>query len=88
LDVAQPEVEARAVCVAARIADDLADERHLAVVIDELARADGRRPAARDRGIEEEDREDGRDRERDDQARRTAVPGHARDSTPVPAVNR
>jgi hypothetical protein len=46
-------------------ADHLAHQRNPPVMAGELARAEHRRTAARDGRVEQEDRENGRDRERD-----------------------
>src|SRR5213078_5038357 len=59
-------------------ADDHASERDAAVMAGKLARLERGRAAAGDGGVEQEDGEDGRDRERDDQtngAPSTSHPG-------------
>ena len=45
-------------------------------VAGELARPQRRCPASRERGVDEEDRQDPRDRERDDEPRRAPFPAH------------
>ena len=62
--------------VAGRRADDLAHQRNPPVMAGELARPEQRRTAARDGRVEQEDREDGRDRERDDEARWASSTSH------------
>ena len=78
LDVAQPEAKAAAVGVALVAGLDAACERDDALLRAQLARRERGRAAARDRGVEQEDREHRRDRERDDEPRRIALPSHAR----------
>jgi hypothetical protein len=73
--VAQPEPQPVATGVASHRPDDLADQRDLLGASLELTGLDrGRAP--RESGVDEEDPEDGRDRERDHEPRRTALAGH------------
>ena len=68
--------------------DDLPLERHLACVPGELARLELRRAPARDRDVDEEDREHGSDREGDDEAGGTGLPRHRRNCRAADAVPR
>ena len=64
------EAQAAGVRVAGDGADDPPGERDLAGPPGELARREGRRAPAGDRGVQEEDGEHRRDRERDHEPRR------------------
>src|SRR6185295_9559788 len=76
LDVSELETQPGAVRVAARLADNLAHERHPAGVAGELTRAERRRATPGDRRVEQKDGENARDRKRDDQPHRAALAGH------------
>src|SRR5437763_12540934 len=67
----------RAVRLAGDAPDDLADERDAPGVARELARLQRRRAAAGESRVDEEDRKNPRDRERDDEPRRAPFAAHA-----------
>src|SRR5204863_9449168 len=78
-DVAHAEAQPAAVGVAANGPEHRASEGHPLVVTGELARAERRGASARDRRVEKEDREHGRDGQRDHEphsARRPGIPRH------------
>jgi hypothetical protein len=62
--------------VAGRLAHDLAHQRNAPLMAGELARPERGRAPTRDGRVEQEDREDGGDRERDDKARWVSSTGH------------
>jgi hypothetical protein len=76
LDVAKLEPKPGGMRVAGRRADDLAHQRNTPLMARELARPQRRRAAAGDGCVQQEDREDGGDRERDDEARWASSTSH------------
>ena len=77
VDVTQGETLARAACIAAYGPEHDSREAYLPRMIRKLARAQRRRRPAREARVEQEDRERGSNRERDDETRRASPPAHA-----------
>src|SRR5262249_5952382 len=82
VDVAEAETEAvRSVRVAGDRSQHVAADAHLAAMAGELARFQRRRGAARDRVVDEEDRERGCHRERNHEPHRVPTPLHGNESS-------